>query len=1235
MGSSLGIRTNPYVGPRAFRYGERIYGRPRETEELLNLLIAERIVLLYSPSGAGKTSLIQAALIPALKREGFTVLPVIRVGQVPSLAAANGNRYLLSALSSLELSAPADKALPPEQLAAVSFAEYIERYENWAGKAGGTVLIFDQFEEILTLDPLDQEEKKEFFQQVGIALRDPGRWALFSMREDHIAGLDSFLLPVPTRLKSTFRLELLTAESALWAIQKPASEQGVDFTYEAASKLVDDLRQMAVQTPDGTMDQRPGPYVEPVQLQVVCYRIWEKLPPDDNVIDPDNLASVGDVDTALADYYAERVRLTAEQTGVSERLIREWFDRELITEGGLRGQVLKGREGTRGLGEVAIRKLQDMHLIRGEERRGATWLELSHDRLLRPIRADNTVWFERNLNFLQKRAAEWQRQGKPDSLCLHGRELAKSKHFASANPAEVAATEREFLTVCESHQRTARWRRMSLVQIPVILLIALLAALSLWNYNKASKNAEEASKYAKEASNYARIVSARSTSLRALALLDEQPDLALIFASEAEQRVSEADPNKSEVLGALFSAALYNPRLRKFLHGHPKPVGAVACSPDGKLLATGDYDGKLVIWESDTWHSKRVFAARPKVSDAVRSIVFSPYEGLVSDAVRSIAFSPDGKYMAVCSKDHSIVLWDRNIGRSVTLQKKGDHPEDVGTVKRNVFSLAFSSDSTLLVSGDNGGRVIVWDVAKRTHCELRREEPGGIRAVAFNPSGQMLAAAGDGSKVTLWKRDGNKWCRETYPTQEQGREGNMVMCLGFSPDGALLAAGSNDGRIYVRDIEAKSWTSVKTHEDRVTSLSFNRRGDRLITSSFDGTLRLWKVPSMDDAGPPFTGHIGQVLCASFWHDAQTGAERVVSGGMDHKIIVWDPALSIAQPVRKGLKRSPFCYTFSPDGSCEVGGYKSGAIVIRFRKSGRWVELADHHPERVLTAAFSRNGRFLITSSYDGTVLVHEMRDGDEVLSFPPLKMGPEVTAAAISDDGTRIAIAKGEGKVTLWGRVTGAELGAPLDSFTSALFSLAFSPDGNSLAGSGDEDFAVQWNLTSGTLSRFPDVHVRWVQSVAYSQDGTMLVTASADNTLLLWDAKSTKQLSPPLTGHHAPVVTAVFSRDGKWLASGSEDNSVLLWDVSSRRHFGPRLLHFDTVRALNFSPDGKFLFSGSYPGDTAQWPLDPNSWRQLCHDRANRNPTRMEWKLIHPKRDYRKVWSDLPEPGEDIGGGR
>jgi hypothetical protein len=334
---------NPYVGPTSFRLGEALYGRDREREDLVDLLVAERIVLLYSPSGAGKTSLIQAALIPALQEAGFEVLPVIRVAHAlepqPGMPASR-NRYVMSVLLSLEEGLPPASQRPVAELETLTLREYLDSYADRAGRPGNEVLIFDQFEEVLTADPTDEPAKHEFFKELGQTLRDRRHWALFSMREDFLAALDPYLRHVPTRFRTTFRLDLLSVEQALEAMRRPAQRVGVDFTEEAAHRLVDDLRRVRVQRPDGETENALGALVEPVQLQVTCRQLWSMLPPDATRITPAEVEALGDVDQALGDYYADRVARAAERTGLREAAIREWVEDCLITPHGLRGQVL-------------------------------------------------------------------------------------------------------------------------------------------------------------------------------------------------------------------------------------------------------------------------------------------------------------------------------------------------------------------------------------------------------------------------------------------------------------------------------------------------------------------------------------------------------------------------------------------------------------------------------------------------------------------------------------------------------------------------------------------------------------------------------------------------------------------------------------------------------------------------------------------------------------------------------
>ena len=275
----------------------------------------------------------------------------MRVSLEPSLALNSfpmANRYILSLLLSLEEALPAEQQTPLAELAGMELADYLHRRQRLSGGSDTEVLIFDQFEEILTVDPTDREAKEVFFAQMGAALRHRQRWALFAMREEYLAGLDPYLRPIPTRFSTTYRLELLGEEAAHTAVQEPARQAGMDFTDAAVTQLINDLRQVRIQRPEGTTVEQLGLYVEPMQLQVVCRRLWERLSHDATQIGGEDVEAVGDVDRALEDYYAERVTAITLATGVRERAIREWFDRHLVTEQGIRGQVLQDHPRSQG-----------------------------------------------------------------------------------------------------------------------------------------------------------------------------------------------------------------------------------------------------------------------------------------------------------------------------------------------------------------------------------------------------------------------------------------------------------------------------------------------------------------------------------------------------------------------------------------------------------------------------------------------------------------------------------------------------------------------------------------------------------------------------------------------------------------------------------------------------------------------------------------------------------------------
>jgi pSer/pThr/pTyr-binding forkhead associated (FHA) protein len=469
-------RAIPLVGPRAYKIGEKLFGRDRERLELLDLLIAERIVLLYSPSGAGKTSLVQAALVPALRTEAFTVPAVARVAfeRAEGITDPAANRYVFAVLLSLEEARSKERQLPLAELARMTLPDYLEQHWATASETGGLVLILDQFEEVLTIDSTDTEAKKELFAQLGVSLRNPHRWALFAMREEHVAGLDPYRSLIPTRLNATFRLELLKEQQARQIMQEAFAEAGKVFTNGAARQLTDDLRRVRVQRPGGLLEEQFGLTVEPTQLQVVCLRLWNSLPTDKASIEESDVEAFGNADTALADYYAEAVA----GLGSRERLVRDWIEYELISQRGLRNQILKDDAlQSRRVDAQAIAALDESHLIREEQRRGISWLELAHDRLIEPIRRNNTAWREAHLKSFQRQAALWDREGRPNRLELSGAALSEAERWAAVN--EITPVEQNYLRTCiDSRERESQRKRTT----RIIRLFAALAFLLVMPY---------------------------------------------------------------------------------------------------------------------------------------------------------------------------------------------------------------------------------------------------------------------------------------------------------------------------------------------------------------------------------------------------------------------------------------------------------------------------------------------------------------------------------------------------------------------------------------------------------------------------------------------------------------------------------------------------------------------------------------------------------------------------------
>lgn len=515
-------RKNPYVGPRPFCKGELFFGREREATSVVNSLLSSRVMLLHSPSGAGKTSLIQTSVVPSFERRGFLIcagrevdgdtdpefMP-LRVNFPPPQAVPN--RYVFSVVNGI-----IGNFTDHERIVTMTMADAVEEFARHHDSQQRQLLVFDQLEEALTLNPGDVDGQTAFFEQLGEVLADSRRWALLAIREDYMGALDRFRQYLPGQLRATFRLDLLDVKAALRAVQKPAMESGVEFSDDAAEALVHDLRLVYSGRGDEDAPSVGSPYVEPALLQVVCFDLFRKLSKgqgsDFEAITVANVDDSKPFSKAISKYYRSVIREAAEATKEAdvgdaaqeavvrggaaknpgiEKMLRDWVGHDLIAQQRLRRQTRQKPSVPKP--DAALRVMQGMYLIRDDPRPGGPPLwELSHDMLVGPVLEDNRAWRvksggKKRLELWQVLAEDWHASGRDPELLLQGSEyLAAAPHRRRAG---LTKTEHAYLEasaeVYRAEGRKARLKRQlgqTRILLALSVLVNVVLVILLWHH---------------------------------------------------------------------------------------------------------------------------------------------------------------------------------------------------------------------------------------------------------------------------------------------------------------------------------------------------------------------------------------------------------------------------------------------------------------------------------------------------------------------------------------------------------------------------------------------------------------------------------------------------------------------------------------------------------------------------------------------------------------------------------
>ena len=610
---------------------------------------------------------------------------------------------------------------------------------------------------------------------------------------------------------------------------------------------------------------------------------------------------------------------------------------------------------------------------------------------------------------------------------------------------------------------------------------------------------------------------------------------------------------------------LHTGQLKTTFEGHKKRIAAVAFSPDSKLLASGDFDGMIWLWNIDTNEHKQIQTSHKIVDE--------------------VMFSPDGRTI-VSSWDRDTRLWDIATG-----EFKGRLEDTTGT-----NNIVFNSDGTILY-GASRNELRLWDPDTGKITMKLGFKSSQARHSVFSPDGQTIATGGGNDyTVQLWDSETGrlknalvgdpKYIKMIMISDDVPKlvdyATKRVESIAFSPDGRTLAVSSHN-EIVFWDPNTGEQKAVLTGKGSFYNLLFSPDG-RTLAAKGESGIYLWRMDTTDiqksELRHTITGYNWEVNSIAFNPNGQS----LASGYRRKNIKLWDASTGQLRKVFKGHRYPLWVQSiaFSPNGD-------TLASLSLSRQS------SDHKAEILLWD--TATGEYQVTLKGHGKV---------------PDNRIPNQSGIAFSPNGEILASGSGDGTIRLWNakaavsnsffyrlwRTFFRHYKATLKGHTYHVLSVAFSPDGQTIA-SGSLDKTVRlWDVRRRKLKATLTEHEIDVRSVAFSPDGQTLVSGDENGTIYLWDPITADRITSLVVNPRAraAVNSLVFSPDGSILASGGStllpdggwSGAIFLWDMSTHQLKTTFIGHKSSVNTVDFSPDGKTLASGGGDGTVLIWELEP-----------------------------------------------
>ncbi|MGW0705313.1 nSTAND1 domain-containing NTPase [Streptomyces sp. NPDC002643] len=1193
--------TCPYRGLSAFtpEDAQWFFGRERATAALVERVF-ERVgggpLMVVAPSGAGKSSLLNAGLVPALRRGD---LPMPGADRWPVIALTPTSRPLDELLERTAKSVGGDLGLSAEEMRENPYAlldavramadeqptramldeqptramldeqpvrDTVDEPPVRPAADGATaapgdrrpppprpVLIVDQFEELFTLCS-DEDERRAFVRVLSaIATAGPQKGAhdpavvVLGVRGD-FAG-DCLGLPELARVLTDglFVLPPMSVAELRESITRPAELAGVTLEPGLVPLLLRDAGLRvglgADETPSGAL-----PLVSHALLAT-----WQRR--QGAALTVDGYERAGGIRGAVA-RTAENVfaRLyPAEQKTIRRILSRlvlivdgAGATRRRMSRAALMSELTDADGAAAALDAFVRARLITLD---------SDTVEITHEALLHAWpRLRDWVHADRAGLLLHQQLAHaadaWEREHRDPSALYRGTRLETVRSWADESDGRrrLGPAEEAFLRASQAEEdgrrkharRQVRLRQSLLATLAVLLGLAVTAGGIAYEQREGALDQE-------------RVARSQALAVRSASLAGGRPEASMLLAEEAYRAGATA-----EARGAVLSTQSQPFTAR--LGGHRGPVNSVAFAPDDRTLATASSDGTVTLRST---------------ADGHRTLATLTVPG----RVRSVAFAPDGRALAATSTDAPVSLWGvADHRRKALLDER----------TKGARAVAFDPRGRILAVATADGTVQLWDITAepRATASLTGHD-GLVNALDYAPDGRTLVSAGADRTVRLWDTDR---AREAEVLEGHSDE---VLGAAFSPDGRRVASAGVDRTVRQWDVrDGRETARFSGSSDDINAVAYTPDGDTVVGAVGDGTTRLWDVRSGRQT-VVLAGHTDYVLGVAMTSDGAL----LATAGFDQSVVLWD----LGGPV---LTARPFTEVwqteYSPDGKLLATADADHTVRLWNAADHRLLGTLKGHTETVFSVAFAPDGRTLASAGSDGTIRLWDVATRKPLAELTG-HIG-QVFAVAFAPDGRTLASAGADRAVRLWDVAQRTQL-AQLDGHEDFANDVAFSPDGRTLASAGDDLTVRLWDVVTHRPLATLTGHTGAVRGVAFGPDGRTLASSGNDGTVRLWDARE-HRFEAALNGHTGAVRGVAFARDGRTLASSGNDRTVRLWDVAARRPWATLTGHTNAVWGVDFAPDGRTVASSSTDGTVRLWDLDPGArLEKICRLRAGMDP--------------------------------